>query len=178
MQHNPKKMFFVIALFMFFSAAMSQNIEYYITKSDDTIYGKITRRANWLQPNQMGFNIKPEHSKKIDIAIEDVKIIRSFKGVDGNCIIITIYDKWYLKQTISGKINVFVLLDGSLVFVSKMDSEPMVTDIGVPFLGEKAKAQIRPLLVDNLGILRDFDEQNASAKNLLTAIKKYNEAAQ
>ncbi|MDG1730492.1 MAG: hypothetical protein P8K68_13150 [Algibacter sp.] len=157
--------------FFFFS----QEKEYIVTNNNDTIYGKVIRRTNYLNTRKVIFKIKDENGKKTRIDPSEVKTIRSIKGLDGNCYITTIYGKWFLKKIIDGRIKVYQLIDGVIIFVSKDNSEIVSTDVGWFFSGKKAHEQIRPLLEDDEEVLKQFDSISGNYKNIMSVIKKYNE---
>lgn len=170
---NQLKLLILISLLISFKS-VSQEQEYIVNNSNDTIYGKIIRGTNWLDTSDVIFKFKGNNGKKKLIDPSDIKTIRSLKGTDGDCFIITIYDKWYLKNIIDGRIQVYQLVDGVIFYVSKDDSEIMSTDIGWPLSREKAHSQIRPLIEDNPSILKEYDSLEGSSKNILRIIEKYN----
>jgi hypothetical protein len=170
---NQLKFLIVLTLFISFKS-ISQEKEYIVTNNNDTIYGKVIRGTNWLNTSEVIFKIKDNKGKKTLIKPSEVKTIRSLKGVDGECFIITIYDKWFLKKIIDGRIKVYQLIDGTILYVSKDDSDIMSTDIGLFFSSKKAHSQIRPLIEDNPSILKEYNSLKGSSKNILRIIKKYN----
>ena len=172
---TPLKILIFCALLISFKGA-SQQREYIVTNNNDTIYGKIIRGNNFLNPSKVFFKIKDEKGKKTLINPSETKAIRSLKGVDGDCFIVTIYDEWFLKKIIDGRIKVYQLIDGVLMYVSKDDSKIMSTDIGLFFTRKKSHAQIRPLLEDNEEILKEYDTLEGSIKNIFQMIEKYNKA--
>ena len=174
---NIKKLKFLLLLTLCLPVTSnSQEKEYIVTTTNDTIYGKVIRGTNLLNTSKVLFKIKDKNGKKTLIKPNEVKTIRSIKGIDGNCFITTIYDKWFIKKIISGRINVYLLVDGVTYFVSKDDSKITSTDIGWFFSSKKAHAQVRPLIEDNPEILKEFDTLKGSEKNMLYIIKKYNTA--
>jgi len=156
--------------------SISQEKEYIITNNNDTIYGKVIRRTNFINPSKVNFKIKNKNGKKILINPSEIKTIRSIKGLDGDCYITTIYDEWYIKRIIDGRIKVFQLIDGTIFYVSKDDSEIVSTDIGSVFSGKKAHSQVRPLIEDKPEILKEFDSLKGTQKNIMYIIEKYNNA--
>jgi hypothetical protein len=175
MNMKQLKTLIILALFVSFTS-VSQDKEYVITNDNDTIYGKVIRGTNYLNSSKVIFKIKKEDGKKALIKPSEVKAIRSIKGVDGDCYITTIYDKWFIKRIIDGKIKVYQLIDGVLYFVSKDDSEIVPTDIGWFFSSEKAHFQVRALIEDNPEILEEFDSLDGTEKNIMYIIEKYNNA--
>lgn len=166
----------VLLLLLLPLIAIAQDQEYIITKANDTIYGKVIRGTKMFNPSKVFFKIKDENGKKSVIEPSEVKLIRSLNGVDGDCIIKPIYDEWFIKEIISGRITVYQRVDGTSFFVSKDNSRIMATDIGWFFAGGKAHAQIRPLLIDNPVILREFDTLKGTEYNIKYIIEKYNKA--
>jgi len=167
----------VLLIFLLTSIkSLGQNKEYIVTNANDTIYGKITRKTN-LTDTKVIFKIKDEQGKKNKIDPANVKLIRSFKGLDGDAYITTVYDRWFIKKIIDGRIKVYQEVNGLSIYVAKDDSRIMFTDIGFPFSRKKAHAQIRPLLKDQLGLLNVFDTMEGSQKNIFLIIEKYNEVS-
>lgn len=172
---NLLKAYLILGLCIPF-VSISQEKEYIITNNNDTIYGKVIRGNNFLNPSKVIFKIKNKEGKKTVIKPNEVKAIRSIKGIDGNCHITTIYDKWFIKRIIDGRIKVYQLIDGVLIFVSKDDSKIVSTDIGWFFAGKKAHAEVRSLIVDNPEILKEFDTLRGNQDNCMYIIEKYNNA--
>jgi hypothetical protein len=175
MKIKQLKTLIILSLFFPFISGSQEN-EYIITNNNDTTYGKVIRGTNYLDPSKVIFKIKNEEGKKIVIKPSEVKAIRSIKGVDGDCYIKTIYDKWFIKRIINGRIKVYQLIDGAIFFISKDDSEVVSTDIGWFFSGEKAHSQVVPLIEDNPEILKEFDSLKGTEKNIMYIIEKYNYA--
>jgi len=167
---------FILLFFLITTKNIAQEREYIVTNDNDTIYGKVIRGTNYLNPSIVKFKIKDEEGNKSLINPAEVKIIRSIKGVDGDCLIVTIYDIWYLKEIIDGKIKVYQLIDGILFFTSKNESDIESVDFGGFYSRKKGHSQIRPLIEDNPIILKEFDSLKGSQKNILYIIKKYNES--
>jgi hypothetical protein len=170
---NQLNFLIIIALFVSFKS-VAQEKEYIVTNDNDTIYGKVTRGTNWLNTSEVIYKIKDSEGKKTRINPSEVRMIRSLKGADGDCFIVTIYDKWFLKKIMAGRINVFQLVDGVILYVSKDGSDITSTDIGWFFSSKKAHSQIRPLLEDHPTILREYDSLKGTTKNILQTIEKYN----
>lgn len=171
------KFYIILSLILFsFTTAKSQEKEYLVTINNDTIYGKIIRGTNYLNPSKIIFKIKDEKGKKRKINPSKVKTIRSIKGVDGDCYIKTIYGDWFIKKIIDGRIQVYQLIDGVVFYVSKDNSEIVSTDIGWFFSGKKAHSQVRPLIEDNPKILKEFDTLKGTENNIKYIIEKYNNA--
>jgi len=167
----------ILLIFLFISSKnIAQEIEYVVTIDNDTIYGKVTRRINILDPSKIKFKVKDDNGKRTVFKPSEVKAIRSIKGVDGNCFIVTIYDHWFLKRIINGRIKVYQLIDGAILFVSKNNSDIKSTDIGDFFSRKKSHSQIRSLIEDNSQILKEFDSLEGSQKNILYIIEKYNKS--
>jgi len=156
--------------------SISQEKEYIVTNNNDTIFGKVIRGTNYLNPTKVTFKIKNKKGKKTLINPSEVKTIRSMRGIDGDCYISTIYDKWFIKKIINGRITVYQLIGGVVFYVSKDDSKIVSTDIGWFFSGKKAHAQVRLLIEDNSEILKEFDSLKGSERNIMYIIKKYNNA--
>ena len=172
---NIKKLKFLLLLILCLPlTSISQEKEYIVTTTNDTIYGKIIRGTNWLDTSDVIFKIKDDNGNKEVIDPSEIKTIRSLKGTDGDCFIITLYDEWYLKKIIDGRIKVYQLLDGVTLYVSKDDSDIISTDIGWFFSSQKAHSQIRPLIEDAPSILKEYDSLDGSSKNILRLIEKYN----
>lgn len=169
------KAFLILTLFIPFTS-ISQEKEYVVTNNNDTIFGKVIRGTNYLNTSKVIFKIKNKKGKKILLNPSEIKTIRSIKGVDGNCYITTLYDKWFIKKIINGRIKVYQLIDGALFFISKDDSEIVSTDIGGFFSGKKAHSQVRLLVQDNPEILKEFDSLKGTQKNIIHIIEKYNNA--
>ncbi len=163
--------FFILCLPLL---GVSQEKEYIVTNKNDTIYGKVIRGTNYLNPSKVVFKIKNKGGKKTLIKPSEVKTIRSIEGVDGDCYITTIYDKWFIKEIINARINVYQLIDGAIFFVSKDNSEIVSTYIGSFFSSEKAHSQIRPLIEDNPLILKEFDALKGTEQNIMEIIRTYN----
>ena len=174
---NIKQLKTIIILTFFVPfISVSQEKEYLVTNNNDTIYGKVIRGTNYLNTSKVIFKIKDDTGKKTIIKPSEVKTIRSIKGVDGNCYITTIYDEWFIKRVINGRIKVYQLIDGVIFFVSKDDSDIVSTDIGWFFSGKKAHSQVRSLIEDNPEILKEFDTLKGTEKNTMYIIEKYNNA--
>lgn len=156
--------------------SISQEKEYIVTNNNDTIFGKVIRGTNYLNPTKVTFKIKNKKGKKTLINPSEVKTIRSMRGIDGDCYISTIYDKWFIKKIINGRITVYQLIGGVVFYVSKDDSKIVSTDIGWFFSGKKAHAQVRLLIEDNSEILKEFDSLKGSERNIMYIIKKKNNA--
>jgi len=154
--------------------SISQEKEYIIKNNNDTIYGEITRSINILNTAEVRFKIKDENGNKSLINPSEIKFIKSIDGVDGECIIATIYDEWFLKRIINGKIKVYELVDGILLFTSKDDSQITSTDFGGLNTRENSLNRIRPLIEDNPIILEEFNSMKGSQKKILDIIQKYN----
>jgi hypothetical protein len=165
----------VLILFVPF-ISISQEKEYIVTNNNDTIYGKVIRGTNYFNPSKVIFKIKNEKGKKTLINPSEVKTIRSIRGIDGDCYISTIYDKWFIKKIINGRIKVYQLIGGVVFYVSKDDSKIVSTDIGWFFSGKKAHAQVRLLVEDNSEILKEFDSLKGSERKIMYIIEKYNNA--
>ncbi|WP_053990423.1 hypothetical protein [Mangrovimonas sp. TPBH4] len=154
--------------------SISQEEEYIVTKYDDTIYGKVIRGTNYLDTSEVVFKFKNKAGDKIRIDASEIKTIRSIKGVDGDCYITTIYDALFIKKIIDGRIKVYQLVDGAIFYASKDDSEITSTDIGEFFSRKKAHSQVRPMIQDNVELLKEFDTLPGNQKNIFYIINKYN----
>jgi len=152
---------FIVLFFLIITKNIAQEKEYIVTNSNDTIYGKLTRSINYLNTLEIRFKIKDDNGNKNLINPSEVRILRSIDGVDGDCYIATIYDKWFLKMIIDGKIKVYQLVDGILFFTSKDDSEIKSTDFGGFNNREYSLDRIRPLIEDNSIILEEFNERKS-----------------
>ncbi len=142
--------------------------------NNDTIYGKVVRGTNYSNPSKVVFKIKDSKGKKSLINPKEVKLIKSNKGVDGECIIRTIYDDWFIKKIIDGRIKVYQLIDGVLFYTSKDGGEIKSTDFGGFNSRKNTHLQISLLIDDNPDILKEFDLLEGSQKNILYIIEKYN----
>jgi hypothetical protein len=162
---------------MLFSSlnSLAQVKEYLVTNSNDTIFGKISRSTNLLNTAEVRFKIKDSNGNKSLLDPGDVKFIRSLDGVDGDCIIATVYDRWYIKRLINGRINVYQLVDGIIFYTSKDDSDITSTDFGGLNQREDSMDRIRPLIEDNPIILQEFNSMKGSQKDILYIIEKYND---
>lgn len=169
-----KLYFSLLFILCFIAKNIAQEKEFIVTNDNDTIYGKVVRGTNFLNPSKVVFRIKDEQGHKTRIDPKEVKTIRSIKGVDGNCIIKTIYDVWFAKRIIDGRIEVFQLIDGVMFFTSKGGGNIKRADFGGFGSRKKAHSQIRLLINDNAEILKEFDVMKGSAKNILNIIQKYN----
>lgn len=154
-------------------AIMAQEEEYIVTNTNDTIYGNVIRGTDFWDTSKVIFKIKDQKGKKTRIDPGQVKIIKSFKGVDGDCILYSIYNHWFAKKIIDGRIKVYQTINGILNFVSKDDSSMQSTEIGL-FSRRKAHAEVCLLIEDNSAILKEFNTLKGSAKNIFYIIKKYN----
>lgn len=168
---------FTVFFFLLVTKNIAQEKEYIVTNRNDTVYGTITRAINYLNTAEVRYKIKDEYGNNDLIDPAEVKIIRSINGVDGDCFIATIYNEWFLKIIISGKINVYQLVDGVLFFTSKDDSEMKSTDFGGFNTRENGLNRIRPLIEDDPIILEEFNSLKGSQKNILYIIQKYNDHA-
>ncbi|MGB1308915.1 MAG: hypothetical protein ACPG6B_08405 [Oceanihabitans sp.] len=153
--------------------SFAQEKEYLVTLKNDTVFGKIYRSTNFTNPSKITFKIKDENGNKSLINPSEIKVIKSLKGVDGDCFIVPYNNQFYLKKIISGRINVYQLINAAILYVSKENSEIFATDIGL-FSRKKSKQQIRLLLADNLEIVKELDVLKGSSKNILKLINKYN----
>ena len=165
---------FIVLSFFIINKNIAQEREYIITNDNDTLYGKVTRGTNFFNPSEVRFDIKDEKGNKSSVKPGEVTLIRSIDGVDGDCYIATIYDMWFLKRIIDGKIKVYQLIDGALFFTSKNNSQIESTEFGGFYSRKKGHAQIRPLIEDNPIILEEFDSMQGSEANILFIIEKYN----
>ncbi|MBT8245890.1 MAG: hypothetical protein HKP48_00220 [Winogradskyella sp.] len=159
---------------LIFTISIAQEREYVITKKKDTIYGKVTRATSLLNAPKVKFKIKDLNGHKIILKPADVETIKSLKGVDGKSIIRTVYDDWYVKQIIDGRIKVYQLLDGVIFYMSKDSSKIRLNDFGGFNSRKESHARIRPLFSDNPTILKEFDSLVGTEKNIKYMIKKYN----
>lgn len=166
----------IILLFnlFFFTVCIAQEKEYAVTKEGDTLYGKITRANSFFNPSKVRFKIKDENGNKRLLYPNEVETIKSLKGVDGQCIIKTVYNKWFVKMIIDGKIKVYQLIDGVIFYTSKYNSEIKLNDFGGFNIKKESHSKIRLLLNDNADILKEFDSLDGTQKNILYIIKKYN----
>ncbi|APG59857.1 hypothetical protein LPB144_05260 [Christiangramia salexigens] len=123
---------------------------------------------------EVRFKIKDTTGNKSRIDPGKVKFIKSSNSVDGDCIIATVYGKWFIKRIINGRIKVYQLVDGIIFFTSKDDSEVISNDFGGLHKREDSKERIRPLIEDNAIILQEFNSMKGSEKNILHIIEKYN----
>lgn len=171
------KFYIILSLILFsLTTAHSQEKEYLVTNNNDTIYGKIIRGTNYLNPSKIVFKIKTEQGKKTKINPSEVKIIRSLKGVDGNCIIRTVYNQIFIKEIINGRIKVFVNISTPLFYISKDGGEIEFADFGGFGSRKKVHSQIRTLVKDSPEILKEFDSLKGTRKNIMYIIEKYNNA--
>lgn len=166
--------FFIISLLLLSIQTISQEREYIITNDNDTIYGKVRRSTNYLNTAEVRYKIKDEAGNKYLIDPAEVKFIRSLKGVDGDCLIATVYDEWFLKRIINGRIKVYQLVDGIIFFTSKDGSDIVSNDFGGLNKREDSKDRIRTLIQDNPAILEEFNALKGSQKDILYIIQKYN----
>lgn len=112
--------------------------------------------------------------KKQKLNPAQVKLIRSFKGVDGNCTIITVNND-FAKEVISGRVQVFQLLSSPIFYISKDKGEITIAHFGGFSSRKKAEEQISKLLSDNPAIFEEFKTLNANEKNIFYILKKYNQ---
>lgn len=170
------KTFSIFTCFFLLTAnvSLAQEREYIVTNNNDTIYGELTRGTNFLNPSEVRFNFRDEQGNKNSISPAGVKAIRSLNGVDGDCFIATVYDRWFIKRIIDGRIKVYRLIDGALFYTSKNDSVIHYTEFGGFSSRKKGHAEIRPLIEDNPLILKEFDSLKGSEANILYIIEKYN----
>ncbi|WP_299765654.1 hypothetical protein [uncultured Dokdonia sp.] len=165
----------LLLIILSYRGVYSQEKEYLVTNDNDTIYGKIIRGTNYLNPSKTIFKIKDKEGKKHLINPAEVKVLRSLKGVDGDCIIRTVYGTFFIKKIIHGRINVFQMIDNVFYYTSKDNEKIKAADFGGFGSRKKAHAEIRTLIKDNPKILKEFDSLKGSAKNILYIIKKYNQ---
>lgn len=168
----------IILLFhmLLISVCISQEKEYVVIKEGDTLFGKITRATNSLNPSKICYKIKDLNGDKKLLYPSEVETIKSLNGVDGECIIKTVYGEWFVKMILDGKIKVYQQVDGVIFFTSKDNSEIKLTDFGGFNSREKSHEIIRPLLGDNPDILKEFDSLEGTQKNILYIIEKYNKS--
>ncbi|MCR8666201.1 hypothetical protein NO995_00760 [Aestuariibaculum sp. M13] len=159
-----------------FINANSQNNEYIVTNSNDTIYGKVIRGTNYLNPSIVTFKLIDENDNKLLINPSEVNTIRSIDGLDGDCTIRTVFDKFFIKEIINGRIKVYQLVDNAFFYTSKDNGQITIADFGGFGSRKKAHSQIRDLIKDNPQILIEFDKLKGSAKNIFYIIEKYNES--
>jgi hypothetical protein len=166
----------IILLFnmLVLSVCIAQEKEYAVTKKGDTLYGKITRANSFLSPSKVRFKLKESNGNKRFLYPNGVETIYSLKGVDGECIIKSVYDKWFVKMIIDGKIKVYQQLDGVIFYTSKGHSEIKLTDFGGLNNRKDSHSRIRLLLKDNSEILKEFDALEGTQNNILYIIEKYN----
>ncbi|WP_418509350.1 hypothetical protein [Corallibacter sp.] len=177
MQSNKNKIVLHVGfLLMFFCGyyAVSQNREYVVTKNNDTIYGKLMRTSSIINPSKIGYVIKDMNGEKHDLHPKDVKLLRSLKGVDGDCVILPYNDDFFIKEIISGRICVYQHIDNVIYLVSKDGGKITYIDSGLFWSPKKAHAQIRALIMHNSEILKIFDSMKGSEKNVFYIINKYN----
>lgn len=153
---------------------LGQQEEYIVTNSNDTIFGKISRSINYLNSAEVRFKIKDNNGNKSLIDPGEIKFLKSIDGVDGDCTIATIYDKWFIKRILDGKIKVYQLVDGLLFFTSKNNSEIISNDFGGLNNRVNSLNRIRPLIEDNPIILEEFNSISGSQKDILYILEKYN----
>lgn len=165
---------FIAAIFLIIHDNSAQEREYIVTNNNDTIYGKVSRRIQIWTTSETKFILKDENGNKSSVNPAEVKIIRSFNGVDGDSFIATAYDQWFAKRIIDGRIKVYLSLDTALFYTSKDNSGLRYTEFGGFTSKKKAHALIRPLIEDNPVILKEFDSLKGSEANILYIIKKYN----
>ncbi|RZN82893.1 MAG: hypothetical protein EVB11_06890 [Winogradskyella sp.] len=156
------------------AVSTAQEKEYVVTKKGDTIYGKVTRATGFLNPSKVKFKIKDINGDKKVLNPKNVETIKSLKGIDGKSIIKTVYDDWYVKLIIDGKIKVYQLVDGIIFFISKDNSKIKSNDFGGFNNRKESHSRIRPLFSDNPTILKEFDSLVGTEKNIKYMIEKYN----
>ncbi|UOY05511.1 hypothetical protein L0P88_16340 [Muricauda sp. SCSIO 64092] len=156
------------------TVSIGQEKEYVVTKGGDTLYGIVSRATKFLNPSKVIFKIKILEGDKKLLDPSEIKTIRSFKGVDGDCTIKTAYDKWFVKMIIDGRIKVYQLIDGVIFFTSKDNSEIVLTDFGGFNSRKESQTRIKSLVQDNAKILKEFDTLKGTQKEILYIIEKYN----
>ncbi|WP_152611546.1 hypothetical protein [Psychroserpens damuponensis] len=168
----------IILLFniFFFTVCMAQEREYAVTKKGDTLFGKITRANSFLNPSKVTFKIKDLEGNRKILNPNEVETIQSLKGVDGQCIIKTVYNKWFVKLLVDGKIKVYQLVDGLIYYTSKGTSEIRSNDFGGFNNRKESHSRIRVLIHDNPKLLKEFDTLEGTEKNILYIIEKYNQS--
>ncbi|MDX1545329.1 MAG: hypothetical protein R3214_15455 [Christiangramia sp.] len=167
---------FIFLLLSIINKNIAQEREYIVTRENDTVYGKITRGINYFNTAEVKYNIRDEKGDKSSIDPGEIAMIRSYDGVDGDCVIVPVYDRWYIKRIIDGEIKVYQLVDGIPFFISKNGSELKSVDFGGLNSRKEAHTQIRPLIEDKPLILEEFDSMQGSQKNILYIIQKYNDS--
>lgn len=165
----------ILFLLSVFTTATAQESEFLITKNNDSIFGEIRRNTTFFNPTRVRFKIKDEKGDKKLIDPAEIKQIRSFNGLYGDCIIKPVHDEWYAKRIIDGKIEVYMMLDEVIFYTSKNNSDLEFKDFGGFNSRKNAHAEIRPLVADNPEILEEFDTLSGSQKNILYIIEKYND---
>jgi len=163
----------LIVLFLYTINCFAQE-EYMVTNENDTIYGEISRSLNLLNTAKVGYKIKSADGRKSRIDPAKIKFIRSLDGVDGDCIIAPIYDEWFVKRILDGRIKVYQLVDGIVFFTSKDDSDIILNDFGGLNNREDSMDRIRPLIEDNSVILQEFNSLKGSQRDIIYIIEKYN----
>lgn len=168
---------FIAFFFIICTKSIAQENEYIVTITNDTIYGKITRTLNILIKPEVNYKIRDANGNNKLINPAEIKLIRSIDVVDGDCFITTIYNEFYIKRIINGKIQVYQLVDGVLFFTSKDGSEISFTDFGGFNKREDGLNNIRPLIEDDPIILKEFNSMIGSQNNIIDMIQKYNDSA-
>jgi len=156
------------------SVSFAQESEYAIIKNGDTLYGEVTRATRFTNPSKIRFKIKDSLETKTVLQPNEVETIRSLEGVDGNCLIKTVYDQWFVKKVIDGRIEVYQLVEGVIYYTSKDHSEIKLNDFGGFNSTDQSHANIRLLLLDQPDILQEFDTLEGTERNILYIIEKYN----
>ncbi len=120
---------------------------YIVTKNDDTIYGKLIRVKDFVDPRKIIYKIRDSNGEKTIVNPAEIKLMRSLKGVDGDCTITTIYDEFFIKKIVDGRINVFQLIDSAIFFKSKDSREIKEASFGGFESRKKSHFEIRVVVL-------------------------------
>lgn len=149
--------------------------EYVITKDDDTIYGKVSRRDDFFNPRAVRFKIKTEAGEKIKLEAKDLKAVKTADGLDGEAYFIPLNDKEYVKQVLEGRINLYLYSEVYVYMVSKAGQPMQSAAFGLIGKRKKAKAQVIDLIRDNKEVLKEFETMKPNINQIIAILKKYNE---
>ncbi len=166
----------IIILFFIPLISISQNNDYFITKGNDTIYGRIKWGSHTLVPNSGKEKIKADSNKIIGYYTESnnefyESVISPFYG--GN------KEPVFLLRLISGKINLYSRLTNkeygiTTYYTSKNNTNPIALFDNDVFSNKKRHRKVRKLIEDNPSLTKEFDSMKGKLKNIISIIKKYN----
>ena len=170
------KKIILLLLSIFLSGNLQAQIqqEYVVTNESDTIFGKVIRGTRYDSPSVVIFKIIDNEGKKHDVNPDEVQLIRSFQGSDGDSEIITIEKKYFAKKVLSGRITMYRTVETEHYYVSKNNKDLELIFFGGATSPKIAHSEIRALIKDNRAVAKEFDKLSGTEKNIFYILKKYN----